>query len=195
MSNHVVKLRLSLALSLLSSIACAELPESQRAFFKALSAHCGKAYAGKVVMGNASDDKMRSQPLVMHVRECNETEIKVPFHVGEDRSRTWIITKTATGLRLKHDHRHEDGSADTITMYGGDTVDSGSAQRQEFPADAYSKALFTSNNMAVSSGNTWSVAITPQHYRYGLSRAGREFLVEFDLRNAIASPPAPWGHK
>lgn len=186
---------LGIALSLHSVIARAEPPESQLAFFKALSAHCGKAYAGKVVAGNASDDKMRSQTLVMHVRECNDTEIKVPFHVGEDRSRTWVISKTAFGLRLKHDHRHEDGSSDKITMYGGDTVVSGSAQRQEFPADRYSKDLFAGNNMAVSSGNTWSVAITPHHYRYGLTRVGREFLVEFDLSKPVAIPPAPWGHK
>ena len=46
----------------------------------------------------------------MHVRECSEDAIRIPFHVGEDRSRTWVVTRTANGLRLKHDHRHEDGS-------------------------------------------------------------------------------------
>src|SRR3712207_8407608 len=43
--------------------------------------------------------------LVMHVRDCSPNEVRIPFHVGEDRSRTWIVTRTAAGLRLKHDHR------------------------------------------------------------------------------------------
>ena len=34
-------------------------------------------------------------------------------------------TTTATGLRLKHDHRHEDGHPDKVTLYGGDTADAG----------------------------------------------------------------------
>jgi hypothetical protein len=55
---------------------------------------------------------------------------------AEDRSRTWVITRTATGLRLKHDYRHTDGTPDALTMYGGDTVGPGTAQRQSFPADA-----------------------------------------------------------
>ena len=33
----------------------------------------------------------------MHVRSCTPTEIRVPFHVGEDRSRTWVITRTDGG--------------------------------------------------------------------------------------------------
>ena len=183
-------------LSALSSAASAQIAKPQQEFFQALTALCGKAFAGKVVAGNASDDKMRREMLVMHVRECTEQEIKVPFHVGADRSRTWVISKTATGLRLKHDHRHEDGSADKITQYGGDTNASGSAAQQRFPADDYSKAMFTANDMAVSNGNTWLVEIIPgKSYRYGLSRKGREFLVEFDLSKPIDPPPAPWGHK
>ncbi|WP_306521283.1 hypothetical protein [Rheinheimera sp.] len=169
---------------------------TQQQFFQNLTALCGKAFVGTVVKGNASDDKMRSQPLLMHVRECSDTEIKVPFHVGEDRSRTWVISKTDTGLRLKHDHRHKDGSADKVTMYGGDTTTTGTAELQLFPADQYSKNMFIANKMAVSNGNTWLLEIQPgKIYRYGLKREGREFMVEFDLTKAVTAPPAPWGHK
>ena len=40
--------------------------------------------------------------LVMHVRGCDEPskQLLVPFHVGDDHSRTWVITRTADGLRL-----------------------------------------------------------------------------------------------
>lgn len=194
--NHFLGCALTLALGLtMSELACAELPTTQQAFFEALRAHCGKAYQGILLVGNTSDDKFRHETLVMHVRECTDSQIKVPFHVGADRSRTWVISKTATGLRLKHDHRHDDGHADKITLYGGDAVNAGTAARQEFPADQYSKALFTANDMAVSNGNIWSVAITPQHFRYGLKRVDREFLVQFDLRKPVATPPAPWGHQ
>lgn len=168
---------------------------SQGEFMANLAALCGQAFAGKLIKGNASDEKMRTESLVMHVRECSPEQVKIPFHVGEDRSRTWVFTQTATGLQLKHDHRHADGSSDVVTMYGGDTATAGSAEAQDFPADDYSKTMFTANNMAVSNGNTWHVEIKPgAYYRYGLTRQGREFMVEFDLTKPISVPPAPWGH-
>lgn len=38
----------------------------------------------------------------MHVRGCDAPtrELRVPFHVGNDHARTWVLTRTATGLRL-----------------------------------------------------------------------------------------------
>ncbi len=171
------------------------MPKAHTEFLANLAALCGKAFAGKVITGNASDDKMRSQQLVMHVRECSEQQVKIPFHVGADRSRTWVFRQTASGLQLKHDHRHQDGSSDKVTMYGGDTATVGTANAQAFPADAESKALFSAHQMAVSNANTWLVEIVPgQYYRYGLTRPGREFMVEFDLTQPVTPPPAPWGH-
>lgn len=173
----------------------AATPDPQLQFFSQIKAHCGKAYLGKVLKGNASDQAMREQSLVMHVRECSDSELKVPFHIGDDRSRTWIISKTTDGLQLKHDHRHADGSADKITMYGGTTIAKGTENSQYFPADQFSKAMFIANNMTASTGNTWLIEIIPgKVLRYGLKREGREFMVEFDLTKAIATPPAPWGH-
>ncbi|MGM3099376.1 hypothetical protein, partial [Bacillus cereus group sp. BC327] len=84
------------------------------------------------------------------------------------RSRTWIVTRTTTGLRLKHDHRHADGSKDELTMYGGDTVDRGTATRQTFPVDAESIALFTRTGRSVSNTNIWSVETTAESFTYGL---------------------------
>jgi hypothetical protein len=167
-------------------------------FLARLRQHCGKAFAGKVVTNEPPqpNDAFAGKPLVMHVRECGDTELKVPFHVGEDHSRTWVITRTAAGLRLKHDHRHQDGSSDAVTMYGGDTREPGTATRQQFPVDADSIATFESNKLAASITNTWALEIEPgKRFLYELSRpGGRLFKVEFDLATPVAAPPTPWGH-
>ena len=60
----------------------------------------------------------------MHVRKCTADTIRIPFHVGDDASRTWVVTRTTTGYRLKHDHRHRDGSEDKLTQYGGNSTTS-----------------------------------------------------------------------
>lgn len=174
--------------------------DPQDAFFAALAAHCGKAYAGQLASSQAADADMRGKAMVMHVRRCTPDRIEIPFHIeglaeggGWDRSRTWIITRTATGLRLKHDHRHADGSKDELTMYGGDTADAGTATRQTFPVDAESIALFTRTGRSVSNTNIWSVETTADSFTYGLNREGRDFRVTFDYRKPVAPPPAPWG--
>ena len=132
----------------------------------------------------------------MHVRECSEQEIRIPFHVGADHSRTWVLTRTGDGLRLKHDHRLKDGSDDPVTMYGGDTATSGSPGRQEFPVDQFSQQMFTREGMTVSNTNVWAIEIDPQkRFVYELSRTDQDrlFQVGFDLTKPIATPPAPWG--
>jgi len=172
--------------------------EPQAAFMVALRRHCGQAFAGRIVnnVPAEAEDPFAGKPLRMHVRECGNDEIRIPFHVGEDRSRTWVISRTDAGLRLKHDHRHVDGSEDALTQYGGDTAMSGSATRQEFPADAFSKRLFEQQGRTVSISNTWAIEIEPgQRFLYELSRpSGRLFQVEFDLNAPVPIPPAPWGH-
>lgn len=67
------------------------------AFFARLTALCGKAYAGRVDTDDQPDGTFANKPLVMHVRDCSADEIRVPFHVGDDRSRTWVVTRTGAG--------------------------------------------------------------------------------------------------
>jgi hypothetical protein len=186
------------ALLLLQSvpIAAADGPDPADAFMAALAGLCGQAFEGRISANEprTDNDPFEGKALVMHVRECGRDEIHVPFHVGPDRSRTWIVTRTGSGLRLKHDHRHEDGTPDVLTMHGGDTQDAGTATRQEFPADAESKALFEREGLAVSIGNVWAVEIEPGvRYLYELARPGRLFRVEFDLTRPVTPPPPPWG--
>jgi len=159
------------------------------AFLAALRAHCGKAYVGRVINPQPSDSAFTRQRLVMHVRACGDT-VRIPFHVGEDRSRTWVFTRTSSGVRLKHDHRHVDGSEDAITQYGGDSRAGGTASRMEFAADSATAAL-----IPAARTNVWTVEVTATRFVYQLAREGteRRFRVEFDLTAPVAAPPAPWG--
>ena len=180
--------------------ACASVPPAvpADAFFANLRALCGNAYAGRVLVDTppaSGSNPFAGKPLRMHVRECSDDSIRIPFQVGDDRSRTWVLTRTASGLRLKHDHRHADGSADAVTQYGGDTAEAGSATRQAFPVDADSIAMFQRAGPSPSVSNTWAMAIEPgTRFVYELSRpGGRLFRVEFDLGKPVPTPPAPWG--
>ena len=164
------------------------------AFFNAIKAHCGKAFQGKVSKDNVGNT-FGDAKLVMHIRKCTDSEIQIPFHVGEDASRTWILTKTGAGLMLKHDHRNEDGSFHSSTMYGGHTVDEGFPQVQSFPTDVYSKALFIESGIAASTDNVWQMMIYPSRFSYRLIRPAREVQVDFDLENPIATTSAPWGYE
>lgn len=199
---------LMLSLSLFTVVACTArgtkpdaapdpvVAGAQDAFFDRLRALCGQSYAGRLAVFNEADAKLFAGPAVMQVRSCTDQEIRIPFHVGEDRSRTWVVTRTSQGLRLKHDHRHEDGSHDAVTMYGGDTADAGTPQRQAFPVDAESVAVFRREGLNASVTNVWAMEIEPDvRFVYELARPGtdRLFRVEFDLSRPVAAPPTPWG--
>ena len=183
---------LALSISACASMAVApHLPAEQRTYWASLQALCGRAFAGTVREAPAGDTTFAGKALVMHVRNCSSTEIRIPFHVGADRSRTWVFTTAPAGIRLKHDHRHEDGSEDEVTQYGGDTRGSGTAIRQEFYADAHTAAL-----IPAASTNVWIVEVDPARmFAYGLRREGtdRRFRIEFDLTRPVAAPPPPWG--
>lgn len=181
--------------TLLVNPAYAANSVQQQQFFEAISALCGKAFAGKITAGGSEGDGFSGKPLVMHVRDCTDHQLRIPFHVGDDHSRTWVITQTDTGLRLKHDHRHKDGSDDKVTMYGGETRDTGTANMQTFPVDADSIANFKQNGLTQSVTNEWQMMIETHTFTYRLSREDRDFKVEFDLSKPVALPPAPWGYQ
>ena len=210
-------LPLALALPL---AACATAPTSpglsgaQEAFWSALQSHCGKAYAGRLVSDDARDADWAGKAMVAHWAECSDTRTAIAFHTttgmeaqaGEpawDRSRTWLVTRTDDGLRLKHDHRHEDGEEDAVTQYGGDTLSAGTARGQDFPVDAFSIGLFERTGLAASTTNVWRIEVDPAgtpdaRFAYRLTRANdptRLFRVEFDAGAPIAPPPPAWGHE
>lgn len=171
----------------------------QDEFFDNLRQYCGQAFEGTVTEANFTGIETFSENrLVMHVRHCEENRLEIPFHVGDNHSRTWILTKTGSGISLKHDHRKRDGSEDIEggTMYGGHTVDAGWANAQSFPADQPSKEDFLRRRTPQSVGNTWHMFIYPgEFFGYRLTRPGREMRVDFDLTNPVDLPPAPWGYE
>jgi len=183
------------------------LPASQEAFWSALQSHCGNAYRGQLASSDSRDADFRGRAMIAHWAECSDTRTAIAFHVeqpggeGWDRSRTWLVTRTADGLRLKHDHRHEDGSEDAVTQYGGDTLSAGTARVQDFPVDAYSIAMFEREGLDVSVTNVWRVEVDPAsagnaRYVYQLTRRNdptRLFRVEFDASQPVEAPPPAWG--
>jgi hypothetical protein len=152
-------------------------------FFAQLSTLCGKSFNGKLAAGDDSDASFATAKMQAHVRTCTDREIQISFDVGEDRSRTWIITPIDSGLRLKHRHMLKDGTEDPVSQYGGDTTEQGTATRQEF---AYSQAMFTKEGRTVSNTNVWAFEIDPGHtLTYELARPNRLFRVAFDLANPV----------
>ena len=183
---------------LLAACATPQQPKGpQEAFFERLLSLCSKSFEGRIVSPPVpADDSFAGKRLVMHVRDCSPQEVRIPFHVGDDRSRTWVITRSSTGLRLKHDHRHQDGSEDKLTQYGGDTLGPGSAQRQEFPVDEETAKLFIDQKIPQSLPNVWAIEVElPRLFAYELRRPGRFFRIEFDLARPVPKPPPAWGQE
>jgi hypothetical protein len=192
-------MRHALLLAALCAAACGRPAESnilastpQDAFWNSIQQLCGRAYEGQLADGSPADSVFEGRRLVMHVRQCGASEVRIPFHVGDDHSRTWILTRLNGSIRLKHDHRHADGSEDEITQYGGDTAGDGTAERQEFPADA-----FTAELVPAAATNIWTIEVVPgMIFAYALRREGtdRRVRIEFDLTREVETPPAPWGY-
>ncbi|WP_323756460.1 hypothetical protein [Roseivirga sp.] len=171
-------------------IMAQELPGSVT-FWNTLQTHCGKSYEGEITAGGVEGDGFMGEKLVMHVRSCEDNTIRIPFFVGEDKSRTWVFTMTEDKLiRLKHDHRHEDGTEDEVTQYGGLSSNTGLDNIQFFPADQE-----TSDLIPYASNNVWWVTVDDKSFTYNLKRIGsdRVFSVKFDLTKTVTTPSAPWG--
>lgn len=178
--------------------ACASAPEGPAniPFAEGLAAACGKAFEGRVVSDDAVDDDWRENRLVVHVRDCEPGVFRMPLSVGEDRSRTWVLTATGEngGWELRHVHRHEDGGLDVLTDYGGFSVSDPAGARQEFPADQATKDLFDKEGIPVSKANVWAVEMrsADQVLAYELKRPERFFRVEIDLSKPVEIPPPHW---
>ncbi|MEA1787205.1 hypothetical protein U1E44_13975 [Arenibacter sp. GZD96] len=158
-------------------------------FWDTLKRHCGKAYEGNLNSGAVGDD-FKGKQLVIHLLSCNDDEILIPFNVGDNRSRTWILIYKDGRIQLKHDHRHEDGTSDKVTMYGGTTSNSGLPGLAVFPADEETVGV-----IPAAATNVWWITVNDTAYTYNLRRIGtdRLFSVSFDLTKEIETPKASWG--
>jgi hypothetical protein len=166
---------------------------NQTIFWQELNKLKGKAFSGTIIAGPKNDTAFTGKNLVMHVRKVEKNKIYIPFFVGNDSSRTWVLTKDAAGILLKHDHRHKDGSPDKVTMYGGKTSNTGSKNRQLFPADQE-----TTNLLPTAIGNIWWIDLVPgEYFSYNLRRVNSDLLfsIKFDLKKETPTPGKPWGFK
>src|SRR5690606_38311406 len=99
MPNPMVRLAAARAAILAAAVVLAGSAhrpaiDAQDAFFANLQALCGQAFAGSVevdVPAAPGNDAFAGKPLVMHERECDGDTVRIPFHVGDDRSRTWVV--------------------------------------------------------------------------------------------------------
>ncbi len=162
-------------------------------FWVQLEVHCDKAYEGEIISGGKEGDGFTGKKLIMHVRSCQKNDIRIPFFVGDDKSRTWVLHKNSDNiLRLKHDHRNPDGTEEKSTQYGGTSSNVGLENLQMFPADAHTAQL-----IPAAATNVWWFTIDEKSLTYNLRRIGNDrlFTVKFDLTKTIATPSAPWGTK
>ena len=191
------KLIFVMVLGVILSAQAAAQPANE-VFWRELQKLCGKAFAGSIAADTSPSPDFTGKALVMHVRSCEANHIRIPFIVGDNRSRTWALTRKGDRIELKHDHRHEDGTSDKVTMYGGTTTNAGEATRQFFPADeGTTRVVAAPQGRAPSAAaNIWWIELVPgEFFSYNLRRLGgdRLFTVKFDLTKEIEAPPAPWG--
>ena len=162
-------------------------------FFDELSSLCGEAYEGKLASDDPEETDFAGRPLIMHVSACTDDQINAHFFIGEDRSRTWVISRHAQGLHLRHDHRERSGEPAEITDYGGWSQRAG-PYRLDFPADEKTRALLARHGLTASLENVWSLEIYPGRlFAYELNRPNRHFRVVFDLSHTVETPPPAWG--
>ncbi len=148
--------------------------------------------------------------MVMHVRDCSDTRVAIPFQIADEeapegwnRSRTWVLTRGPDGaITLKHEHRHEDGTLDAVTNYGGTTAEAGTATSAAIPGGRRKhRHLHTRRprrlaDQCVAGGGNRRWQRTSAYFAYQLTRKNDEtrlFRVRFDADEAVAVPGAAWG--
>jgi hypothetical protein len=184
-------LGITLVLPNITECALAEdkLQDGAAAFWSEVRNLCGKAFAGTVIAAPQSDTTFNNKDLVMQVHSCEKNTIRIPFLVGADRSRTWVLAKEKDRLVLKHEHRHEDGTFEKITQYGGRTTSRGLPNRQIFPADEQTAEMLP----AAAAGVWWIDLIPGKHFTYNFRDLGTDkyFSIRFDLSKEIKKVELP----
>lgn len=171
-----------------------ELAPEQREFWANIQSLCGNAYEGSV--GDATpyySGIADAEQIKIHVRECTDTRTHISLHVDDDHSRNLILTKEMGNLRLKHDHRYEDGTEEEVTQYGGDARGSGLTTRQIFDADEHTATILPDRF-----DNFWFLdMMNGTTFAYGVHwpKQGNSIRIEFDISETTDEPPAPWGYE
>jgi hypothetical protein len=157
---------------------------SQQEFYNHFKRLEGKKFAGKETYISDTANSWSKLELEMYIREFTDTVIYVPFRVGNNTSRTWmIILEEGSILRFRHDHRHEDGTPEDLNLYGGYATKDGTQFKQVFPADD-----FTCQMLERICDNEWTAEFSKDlsKFYYSLRKKGKLIItVEFDLTTPI----------
>jgi hypothetical protein len=167
----------------LSTNAFSDLSEKERAFMTNLATLCGKSFYGREVYVQPGRESWSNKVLFIKVELCEDSRIHIPFHVDEDKSRTWMLLTDNGKLRFRHDHRHDDGTPEDQTLYGGYSDGSGDAFKQYFPADEYTRELLTD-----TLNRQWNIILSQDLSKlsYQLQYHGEiVFMVDFDLTSPM----------
>jgi hypothetical protein len=152
-----------------TSLRAEEPAAAQKLFFENLRDLCGATFEGATEFPQDPNHPLGGKKLTIHFASCSDAEIRIPLQAGEDKSRTWILTLRDGRLLLKHDHRHEDGTPDAQTNYGGWATPDGTASRQRFAADEETAKLIPE-----AATNVWTMEFddAKQQFVYALERHG-----------------------
>lgn len=184
------RVSLACAAAALLLSACGDVAErSSDAFFENLTALCGGSYLGQITSNQAVDADWIASVLVVGPVSCEDDVIRMPLAVGEDRSRTWVVSLNEDELEFRHEHVEPDGSPSAVTQYGGFASVGGTAERQEFPADELTRENFWENDLIVSLPNVWTLTFDGQSLGYTLSRPSTETDPARDFRAVFAVQP------
>lgn len=159
------------------------LTQAEQDFLANLASLCGNSFSGKETYMQPGRESWAEKKFVMHVTVCEDDKVHIPFHLDEDRSRTWMFLHDEKGLRFRHDHRHEDGTPEDQTLYGGYADGTGTAFIQRFPADDYTKTLLND-----TLGRQWNIILAEDlsTMAYQLEYQGEVvFAAEFDLTKPL----------
>lgn len=158
--------------------------EIQQQFLSNLRQLCGNTYLGEPVYPlDDPEHPFYDQPILVSFSVCEENRVHMPLQVGENTSRTWELTLSEEGLLLKHNHRHEDGTVEDLSMYGGWATDEGTEWNQFFPADEE-----TAEMLPEAATNVWNMVIRPDEgiFEYILHRHGNlRFHAVIDISEPI----------
>jgi hypothetical protein len=153
---------------LVGSAACgtAPLPDTvanpQRAFFDHMRAHCGEEYPGRAVIAPASDDTFRPAYLGMRIESCTADQIRIPFIVDGDESRTWVLTMDNGDLVFTHEHLLEGDTLSSNSGWGGRAAaGTGTEWFQHFPDHRWSP-----DRVAEENRSHWRMRLDPEHGQF-----------------------------
>lgn len=157
--------------------------DAHQDFFNNLASLCGQSFKGEQVYRSHHGESWAGRDMIMYVTACEDDHIHIPFHVDDDRSRTWMFLAEDGKLRFRHQHLHEDGTHEEGSMYGGYADGSGTPFTQYFPADEYTAGVIEDGG-----GNLWIVSIDEEltTFSYRLDRDGeKRFEIVFDLTKPL----------